>query len=440
MPVSKLNLEILPSAPGVYLMKDKQGAVLYIGKAINIKKRVAQYFSGHEEQTRGWKIAAMMPLIFQIDFVVCASERDALLLENKLIKQYKPFFNSMLKDDKSYSYLKLTVGEDYPRLILTRKKIKDKSLYFGPYPKAYNIKQLLHFLRRSGFAHLRQCSYSFSRQKPLAENKIQGCIYYHTGQCSAPCSKISYEGYRQIVKRVSLFLDGNFKQAKYELEGAMKAASKNLNYEEAAKCRDLISALEQMGERIKVSKYNEEKLEHKLAVSAKLKELTRVLKSPVLINHIEAFDNSHLFGKEPVGAMVCFIDGEKYKAHYRRFKIKAQMKDTGADDFLMMKECVLRRLNQLKNLAPEKRPQLFLIDGGKGQLNFAAQAIKEAGFNIQVISLAKKEEEIFFPNRSNSLRLPKNSPALRLLQEIRDEVHRFVITYHRLLRNKALYK
>ena len=440
MPVSKLNLEILPSAPGIYLMKDKQGAVLYVGKAINIKKRVAQYFSGHEEQTRGWKIAALMPLISQIDFVVCASERDALLLENKLIKQYKPFFNSMLKDDKSYSYLKLTVGEDFPRLLLTRKKIKDKSLYFGPYPKAYNIKQLLHFLRRSGFAPLRQCSYSFSRQKPLAESKIQGCIYYHTGQCSAPCSKISYNGYRQIVKRVALFLDGNFKQAKHELESAMKEASKNLNYEEAAKCRDLISALEQMGERIKVSKYNEEKLEHKLAVSAKLKELTRVLKSPVLINHIEAFDNSHLFGKEAVGAMVCFVDGEKYKAHYRRFKIKSQMKDTGADDFLMMKECVLRRLNQLKNLPPEKRPQLFLIDGGKGQLNFAAQAIKEAGFNIQVISLAKKEEEIFFPNRSNSLRLPKNSPALRLLQEIRDEVHRFVITYHRLLRNKALYK
>ncbi len=440
MPVSKLNLSILPSDAGVYLMKDKQGAVLYIGKAINIKKRVAQYFSGHEEQTRGWKISALMPLISQIDFVVCASERDALLLENKLIKQYQPFFNSMLKDDKSYSYLKLTVGEDYPRLLLTRKKIKDKSLYFGPYPKAYNIKQLLHFLRRSGFAPLRQCNYSFSRQKPLAENKIQGCIYYHTGQCCAPCAKISYEDYQKIVKRVALFLDGNFKQAKAELFAAMKAASKNLNYEEAAACRDLISALEQMGERIKVSKYDEEKLEHKLAVSAKLKELTRVLKSPVLINHIEAFDNSHLFGKEAVGAMVCFIDGEKYKAHYRRFKIKAQMKATGADDFLMMKECVLRRLNQLKNLAPEKRPQLFLIDGGKGQLNFAAQAIKEAGLDIQIISLAKKEEEIFLPNRSNSLRLPKNSPALRLLQEIRDEVHRFVITYHRLLRNKALYK
>ena len=372
--------------------------------------------------------------------MVCASERDALLLENKLIKQYQPFFNSMLKDDKSYSYLKLTVGEDFPRLVFTRKKIKDKSLYFGPYPKIYNIKQLLHFLRRSGFAPLRQCSYSFSRQKPLAENKIQGCIYYHTGQCSAPCSKISYDGYRKIVNRVALFLDGNFKQAKHELETAMKDAAKKMNYEDAAKFRDLISALDQMGERIKVSKYNAEKLEHKLAVSEKLKELTRVLKSPVLINHIEAFDNSHLFGKEAVGAMVCFVDGEKYKAHYRRFKIKSQMKDTGADDFLMMKECVLRRLNQLKNLLPEKRPQLFLIDGGKGQLNFAAEAIKEAGFNIQVISLAKKEEEIFLPNRSNSLRLPKNSPALRLLQEIRDEVHRFVITYHRLLRNKALYK
>ena len=440
MPVNKLNLSLLPSAFGVYLMKDKQGAVLYIGKAINIRKRVSQYFSGHEEQTRGWKIAALMPLISHIDFVVCASERDALLLENKLIKQYQPFFNSMLKDDKSYSYLKLTVGEDYPRLMLTRKKIKDKSLYFGPYPKAYNIKQLLHFLRRSGFAPLRQCNYSFGRKKPLAQNKIQGCIYYHTGQCSAPCAKISYEEYQKIVSRVALFLDGNFKQAKAELLVVMKDAAKNLNYEDAAKCRDLISALEQMGERIKVSKYDAEKLENKLSVSEKLKELTRVLKSPVLINHIEAFDNSHLFGKEAVGAMVCFIDGEKYKAHYRRFKIKAQMKDTGADDFLMMKECVLRRLNQLKNLAPEKRPQLFLIDGGKGQLNFAAEAIKEAGFNIQVISLAKKEEEIFLPNRSNSLRLPKNSPALRLLQEIRDEVHRFVITYHRLLRNKALYK
>lgn len=434
-----LNLNLLPKEPGVYIMKDGSGVVIYVGKAINIYNRVHQYFQTGAENSRGWKIPSLVPLIAKIDFVVCASERDALILENKLIKKYKPFFNSLLKDDKTYPWIKLSMPEDYPRITLTRKVLPDGAEYFGPYPKVSNVKRLLNFLWKDKYAPLRQCKWSFNRQKPLPEKKIFSCIYYHTKQCPAPCAgKISYEDYRAIARRAALFLRGDFASFKEDIIKQMRAAAKALEYEKAAQFRDFARAMEHMRERIKVSRYQDDKLDKKIQAAEKLKRLSEVLRSEKIIRHIEAFDNSHLYGRQAVGGMVCFVDGEKYKAHYRRFKIKSELPETGGDDFLMMKESVLRRIEQVKQLPAENRPDLFLIDGGKGQLSFAMQAIAQAGLEIKVISLAKREEEIFVPHQSESIKLDKSDPALRLIMEIRDEVHRFAITYHRLLRNKTL--
>jgi excinuclease ABC subunit C len=224
------------------------------------------------------------------------------------------------------------------------------------------------------------------------------------------------------------------------MTAAMRAAAKNLDFETAAKYRNFIEAAGHMKERVSISEYKGEKLQRKIAASEKIKRLSEVLNSDKLIRHVEAFDNSHLYGKHPVGGVVCFIDGEKYKAHYRRFKIQSVLPDKGADDFAMMNEIVKRRLEQLKALSKDKQPDLFLIDGGPLQLDFALRAVKESGLDIKVISLAKREEEIFVPGRKQSVKLDKADPAVRLLMEIRDEVHRFAITYNRLLRSKELLR
>jgi excinuclease ABC subunit C len=434
-----INLNLLPKKPGVYLMKDKTGIIIYVGKAKNIHARVQQYFQTGVQSSRGWKIPSLVPLISKIDFIVAASERDALLLEDKLIKKYQPFFNSMLKDAKTYPFVKLTLQEDFPRIITTRRKEKDGALYFGPYPQISLIKNMLQFLWKNKYIPLRPCKWSFSRLKPLKQNKINGCIYYHLKQCPAPCSgDISYKNYRALVKRARLFLGGDYRKFTKELIKEMQAASKILDYESAAKLRDFLAAIRHMKERVSVSKYNPQRLEQKIGASPELKRLSEVLGSKKIIRHIEAFDNSHLYGKNPVGGIVCFIDGEKHKAHYRRLKIKMPQPKKGADDFLMMEEIVGRRIKQLKNIPKENMPDLFLIDGGPMQLEFARKAALKAGCDIEIISLAKRNEEIFTAQSKDSIRLDKSDPALLLLMRIRDEAHRFAIAYNRLLRKKEI--
>jgi excinuclease ABC subunit C len=436
-----LNLKMLPKKPGVYIMRGQGGVMLYIGKAVDIRSRVSQYLQegGHDNR---WQIPSLVPLIRKIDFVVAASERDALILEDKLIKQYQPFFNAMLRDDKTYPHIRLNMREDYPRITTVRRPDKkDGALYFGPYPHAAVIKNMLAMLWKNKYLPLRPCKWSFSRAKPLSQKRINGCIYYHLEQCPAPCAgRISYAGYRELANRAKMFLEGDYKNFADDVHVAMRAASRKLDYEAAARLRDFLAAIEHMKERVVISEYKGEKLERKIAVSEKLKRLSELLGSPAIIRHIEAFDNSHLYGKHPVGAMVCFTDGDKYKAHYRRFKIRSAAPAKGADDFAMIKEIVARRLAQVAQLPKENRPDLFLIDGGRTQLNFALKAVEDAGQDIRVISLAKREEEVFVPGSKESLRLQKDDPALRLLMEIRDEVHRFAISYNRLLRSKSLLK
>ena len=431
------RIELLPKKPGVYIMRAREGTVIYVGKAKNLADRVKQYFQDSNLYSRGWKLPSLLPLIWKIDYVTTASERDALVLEEKLIKKYMPFFNSMGKDGKRYPYLKLSMGEDFPRLSIARKKLPGKDLYFGPYPKSSIVNSLMRFLWKSKYAPLRPCKWSFSQQRALPKVRINSCIYFHTGLCPAPCAgKISYKDYRDIAQRMALFLDGDFTEITKKITAQMQTCSDNMQYEQAAVFRNFLQALEHMRERVIVGQYKDEKITKAIANSDKLKRLAHIVGLTRLPAHIEAFDNSHLFGREAVGCMVCYINGEKNHEHYRRFKIKSKLPTRGGSDFTMMQESVFRRLRQIKR-DPTQKPDLFLLDGGKAQITAALNACEKAGLYIPMISLAETHEGIYVPGQDKSIKLPLGDPALNLLMEIRDEVHRFAVTYHRKLRNKA---
>lgn len=431
------RIELLPKKPGVYIMRAREGTVIYVGKAKNLADRVKQYFQDSNLYSRGWKLPSLLPLIWKIDYVTTASERDALVLEDKLIKKYQPFFNSLGKDDKHYPYLKLSLGEDFPRLSIARKKGPGPDVYFGPYPKSSMVRSLMRFLWKSKYAPLRPCKWNFSRQKPLDPRHIHTCLYYHTGQCPAPCAgKISYEDYRQIARRMELFLEGDFQEITQKITQHMKECSAQMQYEKAAVYRNFLQALEHMRERVIVGKYEDEKITQAIANSDKLKRLAHLVGLTRLPAHIEAFDNSHLFGREAVGCMVCYINGEKNHEHYRRFKIRSPLPSKGGSDFAMMQESVFRRLRQIKR-DPAQKPDLILLDGGKAQITAALNACDKAGLYIPMISLAETHEGIYVPGQEESIKLPLGDPALNLLMEIRDEVHRYAVTYHRKLRDKA---
>lgn len=436
------RLSILPNKPGVYIMRDREGAILYVGKAKKLSDRVKQYFQESNLYSRGWKLPSLLPLIFKIDYITCASERDALILEEKLIKEYQPFFNSMGKDGKSYPYLKISMSEDFPRLQLVRRgemlhAPRGKDLYFGPYPKSSIVRGLMRFLWKSKYAPLRPCKWNFSREKPLATQKINACLYYHTGLCPAPCAgKISYEDYRKIAMRMAEFLEGNFGNITQTINALMHQHAAALEYEQAAVYRNFLHALDHLQERVIVGKFKDEKITAAMENTDKLKRLAEVIGLKKLPAHIEAFDNSHLFGREAVGCMVCYINGEKNHEHYRRFKIRSKLPERGGSDFTMMQESVYRRLRQIKR-DPAQMPDLILLDGGKSQITAALNAFERAGLFIPFIALAETHEGIYLPGAEQSIKLPIGDPALNLLMEIRDEVHRFAITYHRKLREKA---
>jgi len=436
MPAAKgPDFRRLPKTPGVYIMRSADGAIIYIGKAKNLASRVAQYFRAKRPEG-DWKTPSLVALIRAIDYIPCESERDALVLERELIHRHQPFFNSMWKDDKSYPWIKIT-DEDFPRIMLTRRKTPGGK-YYGPYPSAALVKTLLRFFWRSRLLPLRPCKWEFSVESPLSQRRINACIYFHTGQCPAPCAgKITREDYLSIVERARQLVDGDYDVLLGEFKAKMAEASKALRYEDAALYRDLSRALEHIGERVRISRYSETQLQEALARSAAAARLAALLglsRPPV---HIEGFDTSNLFGRETVGSMVCFHAGKPNKEHYRRFKIRTPAPARGGDDYAMIGEIVGRRLRRLKT-SGEALPDLLLIDGGPGQLASAAKAASEAGVRLPMVSLAKAEEELYVPGRREPLRLDRADPALRLLQSVRDEAHRFGIKYHRYLRGKRL--
>lgn len=425
-------LSTIPHGPGVYLMRDRAGRIIYVGKAIDLRKRVANYFQADRLEP---KTRAQMAEVQHIDYITAASEREALVMEQRLIGRHQPLYNVMWKDGKTYPWVKIS-KEDFPRIFLTRLKRRDGADYFGPYPNTGAVRHLLTSLWRRGITRLRPCDYDFSETKPLPEKTIKACLYFHTGQCPAPCAgRISGPDYRRLAQEAKFYFEGKNDALRAAWEEDRKAAAAALDFERAAQLRDNVAALDHVNERVTFRALREEDVQGRLKETQTLQQLQKALELPKPPVRIDGFDISHVQGFETVASMVVFVGGKPAKAHYRKFKIKTV---AGVDDFASMEEVVYRRY---KRAAAEGGPwpDLVLIDGGPGQLGAAMKGLRRAtGRALPLASLAKRDEEIFLPGRAEPLRLPKDSPVLQLLQHLRDESHRFAVTFHRSRRKKRL--
>lgn len=533
----KILLSTLPQDPGVYLFYDIDNKILYIGKAKNLKKRVSSYFNKNHEYG---KTRVMVKKITRIDHIVVSTESDALLLENNLIKKYRPRYNVLLKDDKSYPWLCIK-KERFPRIFMTRKVIKDGSEYFGPYTNMKTVRILLDLIK--GVYPLRTCNYDLSQEK-IEAGKYKVCLEYHLGNCKGPCeAKQSVEEYNQQIEDIREILKGNFKSSLQYFKGQMKSLAADMKFEEAQQIKEKIDILvnykskstivnpkisnvdvfsiisdaafayvnflqisygsiirshtleikkklnetdaallqlaivelrerfnsdskelylpfevmvephlkvtiPKLGDKKKIVElsernakfYRQERFKqisiidpdrHTNRIMAQMKIDIRLSVEP---RHIECFDNSNLQGSNPVAACVVFKNGKPSKKEYRRFNIKTV---DGPDDFASMEEVVFRRY---KRLLDEKQPlpQLIVIDGGKGQLSSALKsldALKLRG-KIAIIGIAKRLEEIYFPEDPVPLYLDKKSESLKIIQQLRNEAHRVGISFHRNKRSK----
>jgi excinuclease ABC subunit C len=422
----------VPHACGVYLMRDARGVILYIGKAKDLFKRVAQYFNSNRPDLKN---TYLTPLIRAIDYIPCASEREALLLERRLIREHQPFFNAMWKDDKSYPYVKITMQEDFPRILLTRRRLQDGALYFGPYPKVAPIKRLLDYIWKRKFFSLRPCAWDFSPDKPLDPRTLHSCLYYHTKDCPAPCADhISRRDYRRAARDAALFFSGRHAALRRRFESEMREAARRLEYERAARLRDNLAALDQIGQRVRLRAVKAGDLALPLAASRSVTDLQAALGLAAAPFHVECFDVSHFQGRQLVAAMVCFQGGAPHQDHYRRFRLREV---SGSDDCASIAEAVRRRYGRLLREGAAL-PDLILIDGGKGQLGAALRELQGLKLRVPTAALAKRLEAVFLPGKTEPIILERSRPALRLLQRLRDEAHRFGLSYHRLLRHKEL--
>ncbi len=531
-PEIKETLSLIPDTPGVYLMKNDQSEIIYVGKAKQLKKRVSSYFSRNKDI----KTAALVRHIASIEHISTRNEYEALVLENNLIKQWNPKYNINLKDGKTYPVLKIT-GEKYPRVFRTRRVQKDGSEYFGPFPQIHVIDKYLELIEK--FFHLRKC------RGPL-KKRTAPCLYYHIGRCKAPCiGNITSAEYNEELDQIRALLTGKSSELRKSLEQSMKECSGKMEYEKAAWYRDLLESVssirikqevqdfvqtsrdylawyredmfcvftvfqmrdgklvgrelfrsrvyastdelvldffvqyydrgrdlpdtvyicrnldtemlhtyfgEEYGRNIKIlipqkgrhksimnMVYQNAQVEVKKQIKKVenvpgMKELQEVLKLEDLPRRIEGFDIAQLDGKYPVASLISFYNGNPDKKNYRKFHIKSL--GGQIDDFEAVREAVARRYTRVLNENLE-RPDLVLIDGGKGQVNAARDILDAIGFDqIPVIGLAKKNEEIFLPHISDPIVLPDTSEGLKILQAVRDETHRFATTFNQKLREK----
>lgn len=534
----KNALAVLPDKPGVYLMHDAAGKVIYVGKAVVLKNRVRSYFRNLASHTP--KVKAMVAKIAEIETIVTSSEVEALILECNLIKKYRPRYNIMLKDDKTYPYLKVTMQEDFPRLVVTRRQARDGAKYYGPYADAGAMYATVKLLR--GMFPLRTCR---------KMNPDRPCLNYHIKRCLAPCAGyVSRAEYSSMIKSVCMVLDGRTNELERDLQRRMQEAAENYAFEEAARLRDQLQAVQRLNEQQKAvtnnggdmdvigygqditgsciqiffvrkgkligrdnffmhndgdsavevlsafikQYYNEATFipkeivlpfiledEDKETVEAWLtersnrkvelivpqrgvkkellklandnavklleerlrkgslslkndveaaEELQQILGIDHALERMDCFDISHTQGTETVASMVVFRNGSISKRDYRKYKIVSA--EGKPDDFKSMQEVVYRRYKDYEDL-----PSLVVIDGGKGQLSSALEVIRGLGLHdLPVVGLAERNEEIFLPHQSKSIMLDRDSAALHLIQRIRDEAHRFAITFHRKLRTK----
>lgn len=536
----KSKILALPNKPGVYQYFDDNGNVIYIGKAKDLKKRVASYFNQSKADT--YKLKLLVSKISDIKHIVVESESDALLLENNLIKKYQPKYNVQLKDDKSFPWICIK-NEHFPRVFSTRNIMNDGSEYFGPYTSAKMVRTLLSLIKQ--LYQLRTCNYNLTKENIIAQ-KFKVCLEYHIGNCKGPCENLQSEpDYNEAIKNVRNIIKGNLQEVIHYLQETMRKFSAELKFEEAQRLKERIEILERykskstivnpaikelevyaaaedqktvfvnflkiingaiiqahtieiikklnenieqilplaildirsktrsnskeilvpfniefpfdnikvtipkIGDKKKLIDLSERNARYHLYEKKKQVELSKVKsKSNVILNaikedlklqklpvHIECFDNSNIQGSHPVASCVVFKNGKPAKSHYRHYNIKSVV---GANDFASMQEVVYRRYNRLREEG-SPLPQLVVIDGGKGQLNAAMESIKnlELDKKIALIGIAKKLEEIFFYGDSVPLYLDKNSPSLKVIQQLRNEAHRFAISFHRNKRSST---
>ena len=539
----------LPASPGVYLFKDAEGNIIYVGKAANLRHRVGSYFGAGQKLTP--KLQRMVSKVNDLDCFVAASEQEALILELNLIKRHHPRYNVRLKDDKTFPYLKIDTAEDWPRVHITRRLEEDEGRYFGPFASAKSVRQTLKLIK--GIFPFRSCS------RTITGTDTRACLDYDIGHCLAPCiGAVSRKEYAEVINRVILFLEGKQERVVAELKSKMNQAAETLDFERAVRLRDQIQAVEQVveGQRIATTvkgeqdviafagdkdqacvqvffirsgkligresfslqgtRYEEPSqimtsfikqfyassphipplllLQHPVedtamiqgwlqskqggrvniqvprrgnkrqlvnivaenaqqgleqlkikqlasptALSAALEEIKRELRLPRLPSRVEGYDISDIQGMAAVGSMVVFDKGKPKPAHYRRFRIKTV---SGIDDYAMLEEVLKRRFKRAGGASDAWAilPDLVLIDGGKGQLNAAREAMRQMGVDsIPTASLAKENEEVFIPHKKEPIVLPRSSPGLQLLQRLRDEAHRFALGYHQRIRKRQTF-
>jgi excinuclease ABC subunit C len=426
------KVKTFPTTPGVYLMKDAQGRVIYIGKAVNLRSRAGSYFTAPAAIDR--RTAELVKEIADLDCVETDSEVDAVLLEARLIKDIQPRFNQELKDDKTFPYLQITTSEDFPRVEFTRKPETKGVKLYGPFTSAGQLRGTIAVLQK--IFKFRTCTLDIEE----GDEKwrwFRPCLLASINQCTAPCNlRISKDDYREDIRRLRMFLDGNKTKLLRDLNKQMQQASKDLQFEKAARIRDEIKALESLNLRGNLEDHQQPEVFY-IDPKKGLKGLKQVFGLAEQPRVIEGVDIAHLQGGQTVASLVQFIDGLPFKHGYKRYKIRTV---EGADDFASMREVISRRFRRLQ-AEGERFPDILLIDGGKGQLNSVMQAF--AAVDIAppfTLSLAKREEEVYLPGDPEPKRLSRHSYALRLLQYVRDEAHRFAQSYHHTLRRKATFE
>lgn len=422
------KVKTFPLTPGVYLMKDATGVVLYIGKAKNLRSRASHYFT--KEAAENYRTKDLVPLICDIDFIPCETEVDALLKESRLVKDIRPKFNKDLKDGKSFPYLQIRTREEYPRVEITRTPRRRGVRLYGPFTSKGSLKAAVNVLQR--VLQFRTCTLDIKSDEDRWR-WFRPCLLHSIRQCTAPCNfRVSRDDYRRQIKKLILVLDGKKEKLIRRMGREMDEASTAMQFEKAARIRDEIAALRRLELRGDVKNDDQPEV-FPLDPKRGLKGLKKVLGLKTVPRSIEGFDIAHLGGADTVASLVSFLDGLPFKDMYRRYKVKSV---DGVDDFASMREVVTRRFKRLDEEG-SIFPDILLIDGGRGQLNAALAGFQSLGITPPVvISLAKQEEEIYLPDREEPLKLSRHSAALRLLQYVRDEAHRFAQHYHHTLRRK----
>jgi excinuclease ABC subunit C len=424
------KVKSFPPTPGVYIIKDAKGVVLYVGKAKNLRNRASHYFT--TAALADHRTSDLVPLIADIDYLEAESEVDALLLEARLVKDIQPRFNVELKDDKTFPYLQIRVREDFPRVEFTRTPRRRGVRLYGPFTSAKSLKYALNVLQR--LFQFRTCALDIKEDDPRWR-WFRPCLLHSIRQCTAPCNfRVTKEEYRKQIRKLRMVLEGKKHRLIREMEQEMAEASAALLFEKAARLRDDIEALRKLGQRGDVNRDVQPEV-FPIDPKKGLHGLRKVLGLAQAPRTIEGVDIAHLGGEDTVASLVHFIDGLPFKPGYRRYRIRSVQ---GVDDFAAIREVIARRFRRNPG-KEEVYPDVLLIDGGQGQLNAAREVLQLLGVEPPcLISLAKREEEIYRPGAEAPLRLSRHSAGLRLLQYVRDEAHRFAQHYHHLLRRKRL--